>query len=62
MLHGVLHLQGMDHETDNGAMKRAEQRWRQKLGLPTSLVERTVAQALVPAAPALMPAPGALKK
>jgi probable rRNA maturation factor len=40
MLHGVLHLQGMDHETDNGEMKRAEQRWRQKLGLPNTLVGR----------------------
>jgi probable rRNA maturation factor len=62
MLHGVLHLEGMDHETDKGEMKRAEQSWRKKLTLPTSLVERTVAQALVPSAAALMPAPGAPKK
>lgn len=40
MLHGVLHLQGMDHETDNGEMKRAEQRWRRKLNLPNTLVAR----------------------
>lgn len=40
MLHGVLHLQGMDHERDNGEMKRAEARWRRKLGLPNSLVAR----------------------
>jgi len=34
MLHGVLHLLGMDHETDNGRMARAEKRWRARLGLP----------------------------
>ncbi len=28
MLHGVLHLAGMDHETDSGEMARAEARWR----------------------------------
>jgi probable rRNA maturation factor len=41
MLHGVLHLAGMDHESDAGRMKRAERRWRQKFGLPTGLIERT---------------------
>ena len=41
MLHGVLHLLGMDHESDTGQMKRAELRWRKKLGLPTGLIERT---------------------
>jgi len=40
MLHGVLHLAGMDHETDAGEMKRTEMRWRKKLGLPASLIER----------------------
>jgi probable rRNA maturation factor len=40
MLHGVLHLNGMDHETDNGEMRRAEERWRKKLGLPTGLIKR----------------------
>lgn len=62
MLHGVLHLQGMDHETDKGEMKRAEESWRKKLGLPNALVERMVGQAVSPAAPALMPPPGARKK
>ncbi len=33
LLHAVLHLLGMDHETDNGQMKRREQSWRRKLGL-----------------------------
>jgi probable rRNA maturation factor len=40
LLHGVLHLLGMDHETDNGAMARAELRWRRKLDLPAGLIER----------------------
>jgi probable rRNA maturation factor len=40
MLHGVLHLLGMDHETDGGRMARAEKRWRTRLGLPNGLIER----------------------
>jgi probable rRNA maturation factor len=40
MLHGLLHLLGMDHETDRGQMKRTEARWRQRLGLPPGLIER----------------------
>ena len=43
MLHGVLHLMGMDHERDRGAMARAEIAWRNKLGLPASLIERVSA-------------------
>jgi probable rRNA maturation factor len=41
LLHGVLHLMGMDHETDGGKMARAELRWQQKLGLPAGLIERS---------------------
>jgi rRNA maturation RNase YbeY len=33
ILHGVLHLLGYDHETDNGEMDRIERRLRQRLGL-----------------------------
>src|ERR1700730_13771081 len=33
MLHGVLHLVGMDHEADSGRMARAAGRWDQKLAL-----------------------------
>ena len=33
MLHGMLHLMGYDHETDNGQMDRREQRLRRTLGL-----------------------------
>jgi probable rRNA maturation factor len=43
MLHGVLHLMGMDHEGDRGAMARTEAAWRNKLGLPASLIERASA-------------------
>jgi probable rRNA maturation factor len=41
MLHGVLHLLGMDHENDDGRMARAEARWRRVLGLPNGLIDRT---------------------
>jgi probable rRNA maturation factor len=40
MLHGALHLAGMDHEADSGEMARAENRWRKRLGLPEGLIER----------------------
>ena len=41
MLHGALHLAGMDHESDSGEMARAENRWRKRLGLPYGLIERS---------------------
>ena len=41
MLHGTLHLMGMDHESDAGEMARAESRWRKIFGLPIGLIERT---------------------
>ncbi|HEY7307502.1 MAG TPA: rRNA maturation RNase YbeY [Bryobacteraceae bacterium] len=40
MLHGVLHLTGLDHERDQGEMARAERKWRAEFGLPLSLTER----------------------
>ena len=40
MLHGVLHLSGLDHEKDSGEMARAEQHWRGKFHLPQALIER----------------------
>jgi probable rRNA maturation factor len=40
MLHGLLHLMGLDHESDRGRMARAEAGWRQRLALPASLIER----------------------
>ena len=42
LLHGILHLMGMDHETDRGQMARAELRWQRKLGLPAGLIERSL--------------------
>jgi probable rRNA maturation factor len=43
MLHGVLHLLGLDHEKDRGAMAREEKRWRKRLSLPVGLIERVQA-------------------
>lgn len=40
LLHGVLHLLGMDHERDGGRMRRSESGWRRKLNLPAGLIER----------------------
>lgn len=40
-LHGILHLAGFDHERDNGEMARREGKLRRKLGLPSSLTERS---------------------
>ncbi len=40
MLHGALHLLGMDHEKDRGRMARAENKWRAALGLPRGLLAR----------------------
>jgi probable rRNA maturation factor len=42
MLHGVLHLAGYDHETDEGEMARREERLRTRLQLPHGLIERSV--------------------
>ena len=33
ILHGLLHLTGYDHETDNGEMNRLELRLRKKMGI-----------------------------
>lgn len=40
MLHGLLHLIGLDHETDNGEMALTEQRWRVEFQLPQTLITR----------------------
>lgn len=39
-LHGILHLAGYDHESDQGEMAGREQRLRTRLALPTGLIER----------------------
>jgi probable rRNA maturation factor len=51
MLHGLLHLAGMDHDHDSGEMARAEGRWRAELNLPKALIARTT-----------MGAPGTFRK
>jgi probable rRNA maturation factor len=45
ILHGLLHLAGYDHETDDGEMARREQKLRARLGLPLGLIERTAVSA-----------------
>ncbi len=40
LLHGLLHLSGLDHETDNGEMAAREAELRVELGLSNSLIER----------------------
>lgn len=40
LLHGLLHLSGLDHESDDGEMARAEKELRAKFRLPDSLTER----------------------
>src|SRR5687767_1295648 len=39
-LHGLLHLLGYDHDSDDGKMARIEARLRKKAGLPEGLIER----------------------
>ena len=40
MLHGLLHLTGMDHERDRGQMAHAEAKWRAEFGLPSGVIGR----------------------
>jgi probable rRNA maturation factor len=39
-LHGLLHLLGYDHDTDQGEMAQAESRLRRRAGLPDGLIAR----------------------
>lgn len=41
ILHGLLHLAGYDHETDEGRMARRERLLRARLRLPLGLIERS---------------------
>ncbi len=41
VLHGLLHLSGMDHERDTGQMERREAKLRREFGLPAGLIQRT---------------------
>lgn len=40
LLHGLLHLSGMDHEADKGEMAAREAELRRELRLPATLIER----------------------
>ena len=42
LLHGLLHLAGEDHETDDGEMAAREAALRRELRLPNTLIERVV--------------------
>ena len=44
ILHGMLHLAGHDHETDDGEMARRELRLRRRFGLAESLIARVNGQ------------------
>lgn len=39
-IHGMLHLLGFDHETDNGEMRKREEELINQFGLPKSLIVR----------------------
>lgn len=41
MLHGLLHLSGMDHEQDTGQMGRRESKLRREFRLPAGLIQRS---------------------
>ena len=40
-IHGMLHLLGFDHETDDGEMRTREKELIEQFGLPKSLIVRT---------------------
>ena len=40
-IHGLLHLLGFDHETDDGEMREKEEELIKKFDLPTSLIVRS---------------------
>jgi probable rRNA maturation factor len=41
ILHGILHLAGMDHEADTGQMARRESALRKRFELPAGLIQRS---------------------
>ena len=41
ILHGILHLAGMDHEADTGQMARRESALRKRFDLPAGLIQRS---------------------
>jgi probable rRNA maturation factor len=51
ILHGLLHLSGEDHETDNGEMATHEATLRRELRLPATLIERVATSSPKPPSP-----------
>jgi len=41
LIHGLLHLIGLDHEVDEGEMREEEEKFINKFNLPKSLIVRT---------------------
>ncbi len=39
-IHGILHLQGYDHEVDEGEMEETEENYRKMFQLPNGLIKR----------------------
>jgi probable rRNA maturation factor len=62
ILHGLLHLSGEDHETDNGEMAAREETLRRELRLPVALIERSTVSRAKKAAGATKKKSGASKK
>lgn len=52
ILHGMLHLSGLDHEKDKGEMAARETALRRKLRLPGGLIERTQGEPITGRSPA----------
>lgn len=50
LLHGLLHLSGLDHEIDSGQMAARESALRDELRLPNTLIARTQTPLAAPAA------------
>jgi probable rRNA maturation factor len=49
LLHGLLHLHGLDHETDQGEMAAREAELRAQLRLPITLIDRIQTPVKAPA-------------
>lgn len=62
LLHGLLHLAGMDHEIDSGEMAERETELRRELRLPASLIERASHKPIAHKGSTKVQKPGAAKR
>ena len=62
LLHGLLHLAGMDHEVDRGEMRAREAELRERLRLPAGLIDRVEGGAGAAAVKAVRARSGGAKK